>query len=207
VTVPVPAAPAHPPPVRPYIRPVIKADAEEIAEIINYHNSSSPFDPEYEAIEPKHVCNFIKTCKLRQLPFLALVKPPDPSQTSQGPPKSQVCGISYVDLFGEDTRERSHGDLQVYIRPGMTRYGYGTLLMDCILSLCDEHYRRRTQFEWRPVGDVQLQVTRLKELVCDISYPAQLEMKYMFIWQWLKNTFGFKTLGEMRQDRAKYGYE
>lgn len=203
----IPAAPARPPPIRPYIRPVIKEDAEEVAEIINYYNASSPFDPEYEAIEPEHVLNFIETCKRRKLPFLGLVKPSDSSQTSQGPPKSQICGISYVDVFGEDIIERSHGDLRVYIRPGMTRHGYGTLLMDHILSVCDKHYRRRFQTEWRPVGDVQLDVSRLKELVCDIHYPAQLEMKYMFIWQWLKNTFGFKFFGEMRQDRAKYGYK
>jgi L-amino acid N-acyltransferase YncA len=206
-TAPVPAAPAQPLPARPYIRPVIKEDAEEILEIINYYNSSSPFEPEYEAMEPEDVYTFIKKCKLRQLPFLALVKPPDPSQTAQGPPKSQICGIAYVDLFEEGLTERAHGDLRVYTRPGMTRRGYGTLLMDCLLSLCDDHYRRRTQFEWRPVGDVQLQVRRLKELVCAITYPAQLEMKYLFTWQWMKNTFGFKKMGETRQDRAKYGYE
>lgn len=199
--------PTRLPPVRPYIRPAIEEDAMEVAQIINYYKGMFPFDPEFEPMEPKHVRNFIEACKLRKLPFVVLVKPLGPSQTSQEPPKSQICGICYVDLFEEEITDRSDGDLRVYIRPGMTRHGYGTLLVDCILSICDEYYRRKFQFEWRPVGDVQLQVLRLRELACVIPYPAQLELNYWFVWQWLKNTFGFLKLGEVKQDRAKYGYE
>jgi hypothetical protein len=159
-------------------------------------------------MEPDHICNFIETCKMRKLPFLVLVKPPDPSQTSQESRKAQICGLTYIDfLKDEEANENVLGDLRVYVRPGMTRCGYGTLLIDCILSISDVHYRRRFQFEWRPVGNVQLQVQRLKQLVCAIAYPAQLERNYLFIKQWLKNTFCFLDFGEVRQDRAKYGYE
>ncbi|KAF3397971.1 hypothetical protein F1880_006171 [Penicillium rolfsii] len=203
----IPASPNYSPPVYHYIRPVIKADAEEIAHIINYHGAISPFNPEFEPLEPRHIRNIIENSKLRKLPFVVLVKPLDSSQTSQKPPKTQICGISYVDVFEEKITERSCGNLRVYIRPGMTRQGYGSLLVDCILSICDEYYRRRYQFEWRPVGDVQLQVQRLRELICIIPYPAQLELNYWFIWQWLRNTFGFMKHSEARQDRAKYGYE
>lgn len=207
--VPIPQArPRRPPPPRPCIRPAVVEDAEEISRILDWHCVASPWDPEAEVMIPEYVCNFLETCKLRRLPFLVLVMPPDLSQTSEDPPKPQICGLTYIDAFDEIVTEDSLGDLRVYICPKWTRHGFGTALVDCILAICDIHYNRRVHMEWRSVPSVDLSnVLRLEQVMCAIAYPAQVEKNFEFIWHWLKKRFGFQLFGEVRQDRAKYGYE
>lgn len=201
-------SPSPSPPTRPYIRPAVREDAEDIVQIINWHTSAShPHDPDLELLEAEHVCNFIETSHYRRLPFLVIVQPPDLSQISGVIPKSQVCGLAYIDVFDDIATEDSIGDLRVYVPPPMMRCGFGTVLVDCILAICDEHYRRRCNVEWRPIGKVQLDVLRLRQLMCAISYPAQVEHNYAFTWHWLKTRFGFNDFGEIRQDRAKNGHE
>lgn len=199
---------SHPPSTGPYVRPAALEDAEEIVQIINWHTTAlNPFDPDLELLEAEQVGNFIETSRYRRLPFLVIVQPPDLSQISAVPPRPQIGGLAYIDAFDEIVTEDSIGDLRVYIHPAMMRRGFGTMLVDCILTLCDQYHHRRCNIEWRPIGEVQQDVLRMTQLMCAISYPAQLENRYAFTWHWLKNRFGFEDFGEMRQDRAKYGYE
>lgn len=201
------ARPSLPPPGGPYIRPAVIEDAEEIVQIINWYSTISPVDTEPEVLEPEHVHNFLETCKARRLPCLVLICPPEMTQSMLGRPLFKIFGVAYIDAFDEVVTEDSIGDMRVYVRQGWTRYGFGTMLVDCILSICDEYYRRRFVYEWRPLGHVELHVLRLRRLMCAIAYPAQLEGNYAWTWHWLKNRFSFMDFGELRQDRAKYGYE
>ncbi|KAJ5359324.1 uncharacterized protein N7496_011737 [Penicillium cataractarum] len=197
-----------PPSAGPYVRPAVLEDAEEIVQIINWHMTAiNSFDPDLELLEAENVGYFIETSHFRRLPFLVIVQQPDTSQISSVPPRPQIGGVAYIDAFDEIVTQDSIGDLRVYIHPQMMHRGYGTLLVDAILTLCDEHHRRRCNVEWRPIGEVQQETLRLTQLMCVISYPAQLEDRYAFTWHWLKNRFGFEDFGESRQDRAKNGYE
>ena len=199
--------PTIPPPGGPYIRPAVAKDAEEIAQLINWYSTTSPLDPEHSELNAEDIHDFLKTCKVRKLPFLVLICPPEMTQKMMGPPTFKIFGVAYIDVLNGMATENSVGDLHIYVRPGYTKKGFGSMLVDCILSICDEYYRRRYAFEWRPLGPVELHVLRLKQLMCNISYPARLEDKYSWTQQWLKDRFGFKDFGQIRQDRAKNGHE
>lgn len=199
--------PTIPTPGGPYIRPAVAKDAEEIAQLINWYSTTSPLDPEHSELNAEDIHDFLKTCKVRKLPFLVLICPPEMTQKMMGPPTFKIFGVAYIDVLNGMATENSVGDLHIYVRPGYTKKGFGSMLVDCILSICDEYYRRRYAFEWRPLGPVELHVLRLKQLMCNISYPARLEDKYSWTQQWLKDRFGFKDFGQIRQDRAKNGHE
>ena len=169
--------------------PRIRATEAFLLGIVNWYSTMSPLDPERSELKNAgEIHDFLETCKARKLPFLVLVCPPEMTQMRMGPPTFKIFGVAFIDvLYGVVATENSIGDLHVYVRPGYTKKGFGSMLVDCILSICDEYYRHRYSYEWRPLGPVELHVLRLKLLVCNLYYTARLEGKYFRTQQWLKD--------------------
>ncbi|KAJ5167284.1 uncharacterized protein N7482_006065 [Penicillium canariense] len=197
-------------PTNPHLRPAIPEDAQEIANILNWYAVNSPLSPDTETQEERQIKALIKICRKRNLPFLVMVHPARPSLELPGTPQAKICGIAYIDLFGSSGADQYIGELRVYVTREEKRDNFGTVLIDRILSMCDQGYSRKFEVEWKPKRAEDLWETpmlRMTQLICTIAYPAKLDMKYGWIKKWLQDQFGFEQWGMLKRARVKCGHQ